>query len=160
MLLVVDANVLIDFAKTDPAVLALAARHVGAIYVLRDVLDEVDQLDEDACVRLGLTVLDGTLDQVLEAGAMRGPLSFADWLCVIVARDAGWTCVSNDGRLRRECQERGVPVRRGLQIVLDVVEAGAMTPEEAVEVAEAICRTNRWISPAVLAEFRRKVARK
>jgi predicted nucleic acid-binding protein len=157
MLLVVDANVLIDFAKTDPTVLALAVRHVGEVFVLRDVLAEVDQLDEEASVRLGLTVLDGTLEQVLEAGAMRGPLSFADWLCLIVARDAGWTCVSNDGRLRRECDARGIPVRWGLQVVLDVVEAGALEPADAIGVAEAICRTNHWIGSAVLAEFKRKV---
>lgn len=47
MLLVVDANVLIDYAKADESVLALVVRHVGPVYVPRDVLDEVDQVDED-----------------------------------------------------------------------------------------------------------------
>ncbi len=44
--LVVDANVLIDYAKTDPSVLTLYARHLGRIYVPSVILGEVEQLDE------------------------------------------------------------------------------------------------------------------
>lgn len=67
MVLVVDANVLIDYAKADESVLALVVQRVGPIYIPRDVFEEVEQLDEDACTRLGLVVVDGTLEQLLEA---------------------------------------------------------------------------------------------
>jgi hypothetical protein len=110
MLLLVDANVLIDFALTDRTVLAVVVRHVGVAHVPRDVLAEVEQLDEAACAELGLVVVDGTLEQLTEAGAGTGRLSFEDRVCLILARDNGWTCVSNDGRLRRECEAAGVAV--------------------------------------------------
>ena len=161
MLLVVDANVLIDFARSDPTVLTLVAEHVGTVHVLRDVLDEVDQLDEADCGRLGLRVVDGTMQQLLDAGARHGArhgaLSFEDWLCLIVARDAGWTCVPNDGRLRRECGQAGVPTRWGLQLLLDIVAVSALSVVEATRIAETISKNNPWISASVIAEFRKKL---
>ena len=160
MLLVVDANVLIDFAKADVSVLALVVRHVGPLHVARDVLDEVSQLDEDACARLGVTIVDGTLEQLAEAGAMRGGLSFEDRMCLILARDNGWVCVSNDGKLRRTCGEFGVEVWWGLQLLLDLVAAGALEADAAIDVAEAIGAVNPWIAPAVIDDFKRKALAK
>lgn len=157
MLLLVDANVLIDFAATDREVLELVVRHVGPVHVPRDVFDEVDQLDEATCAALGLVIVEGTLDQLAEAGAARGRLSFPDRVCMILARDNGWTCVTNDGRLRRECEAVGIQVRWGLQLLLALVESGAMTANRAVSVAEAVGRTNPHMKPEVVAAFTMKV---
>lgn len=159
MLLVVDANVLIDFAMTDASVLGLVVQYVGPLHVPRDVLDEVESLDDDACTRLGLTVVEATLEQLTEAGAGRGGLSFPDWVCLILARDNRWVCVSNDGKLRRTCNQHGIQVRWGLQLLLDLIAAGAIQPDPAIELARAIGATNRWISPDIIAEFIQKVRR-
>lgn len=104
--LVIDANVLIDYATTDESVLALAARHFGRFIVPLPVLDEVELLDAVAYERLGIEVVEPTLEQLLEAGAERGRLSFEDRLCLVVARDAGWLCVTNDRRLRPHVARR------------------------------------------------------
>ena len=157
MLILVDANVLIDYANTDPTVLTLVVRHLGPVHISKDVLDEVRQLDEAACDRLGLVVVEGTLEQILEAGAGGGGLSFPDWMCLILARDEGWTCVTNDGRLRRACVDEGVDVLWGLQLMVKLVEAGELAPTKAVEVAEAIGETNPWVSKRVIARFREQV---
>jgi len=157
VVLVVDANVLIDYAKADDSVLALVVQHVGPVYIPRDVFDEVEQLDEDACARLGLVVVDGTLEQLLEAGETAGGLSFADRMCLILARDHGWVCVTNDGRLRRACTEADVQVQWGLQLMLKVVETGGMAAEAAIEVAAAIGRENPWIKQSVVDGFVAKV---
>jgi hypothetical protein len=157
MLLLVDANVLIDYAQADPTVLALVAHHLGPVHVPQDVLDEVDQLDEEACDRLGLKVVEGTLGQVLEAGAGGGGLSFPDWMCLILARDHGWTCVTNDGRLRTACAAEGVSVLWGLQLMVQLVDAGELDGKDAIGVAEAIEETNPWLSARVVAAFREKV---
>ncbi|MEZ5333629.1 MAG: PIN domain-containing protein [Thermoanaerobaculia bacterium] len=157
MLLLVDANVLIDFVLADRRVLALVAAQLGAVHVPRDVLDEVDQLDEAACAELGLVVVDATVAQLLEAGASRGRLSFADRVCLVLARDHGWTCVTNDGRLRRTCEAGGVSVMWGLQLLLALLETGVMDPASAIAVATAIGRTNPRMSPAVVQAFVRKV---
>lgn len=68
----VDANVLSDFVTTDRTVLSRVARRFGAVHVPRDVPDEVDPLDEAACLQLGLVVGDRTIEQRAEAGASRG----------------------------------------------------------------------------------------
>lgn len=39
---IADANVLIDYAKTSSEILSLVSKHVGPVYVVVDVLDEVE----------------------------------------------------------------------------------------------------------------------
>jgi hypothetical protein len=114
----------------------------------------VDQLDEVACTELGLVVVDGTVEQLIEAGGSRGRLSFADRVCLVLARDHGWTCVTNDGRLRRTCESDGVAVMWGLLALLD---AGAMEPASAIAVATAIGQVNPRMNPAVVQAFVSKV---
>ena len=155
--LVVDANVLIDYATADESVLGLVVRYIGPVYVPRDVLDEAHRVDEDMCIRLGLQIAEGSLDQLLQAGVGGGGLSFQDRMCLILARDHGWVCVSNDRRLRRACEEVGVETRWGLQLMLEVVAAGGLDPESAVSVAETIGRRNAWLGAAVVEAFTRKV---
>ena len=101
--------------------------------------------------------MEGTLEQLLEAGAAGGALSFADWMCLVLARDRGWTCVTNDNRLRRGCTDAGVGVLWGLQLMVKLVEAGEMGATDAVDVAEAIRETNPWLSKQVVARFREQV---
>ena len=43
---IADANVLIDYANTAPAILGQVSKHIGPVYVAADVLEEVDQLDD------------------------------------------------------------------------------------------------------------------
>ncbi len=50
---------------------------------------EVDQLSAAGCEGLGLRIEQPTTEQLLEAAAVGGPLSFQDWLCLIAARDRG-----------------------------------------------------------------------
>lgn len=148
---------MIDFVTTDRQVLAKVVEHLGALHVPRDVLAEVEHLDEEACAALGLVVVDGTVEQLTEAGAVRGRLSFQDRVCLILARDNRWTCVTNDGRLRRECEAVNVPVLWGLQLMIELVNRGAMTADAAIVVAEAVGDSNPRLKPEVVADFRRKV---
>ena len=158
--LVVDANVLIDFVEADPSVLTLVSKHLGQIHVLRAVLDEVEQLDQAECERLQLKVVDGTVEQLVEAAAERGQLSFEDRLCMIVARDGGWICVSNDKPLRTACGEQGVQVWWGLEMMAELVEAGHLEVEASVQVAEKVHDANpRYITKGVLLRFKQRVGR-
>lgn len=156
--LVTDANVLIDYASTDESVLALAARHLGRVIVPLPVLDEVDLLDRAACERLGLEVIEPTLEQLLEAGAQRGRLSFEDRMCLLVARDAGWRCVTSDRRLRAACGDASVPVMWSLELLLELVAAGHFPPDQALTVAEELRRISpRHVTAEILAEFGRQI---
>jgi hypothetical protein len=91
--------VLIDLADTNEAVLGLIAQHLAQVIIPTPVLAEVDGLDELRCAALGLEVLEPTLDQLREAAIHHPALSFADKVCMIVARDAGGMAWTNDGPL-------------------------------------------------------------
>ena len=80
MLLIVDANVLIDYLKADESILQLATTHLGTVHVPREIVDEVDQIDDPTCQRLGLVIVEASTDQLLEAGRSSGQLSFEDWV--------------------------------------------------------------------------------
>jgi hypothetical protein len=107
--LLIDANVVIDYQVADLSVLSLAARHLGEIHVLSTVLEEVDGLTDTDCALIGLQVLEPELAELTEAAGRRGGLSAQDRLCLIVARERGWTCVTNDAVLRRTCDGEGFP---------------------------------------------------
>ncbi len=119
------------------------------------MLAEVDSLDELKCAALGLEVVEPTLDQLREAAAPHPALSFADRVCLIVARDAGGTAWTNDGPLGDECEAIGVPRMRGLRPLIALVEAGALALDVAAGTVDLIQANNPYITPAIVAEFRR-----
>jgi rRNA-processing protein FCF1 len=152
--LIVDACVLIDFAKTDPSLLRLIVDHVGPIHVPTPVLAEVKQLDASMATTLGLRMVDPDFDTAARAATLGGALSFEDRLCLIVAKASGWTCVSNDGRLRRTCEREGVPTLWGLELLLRLFDAGGLPKDQAEEAAEAIhCSNPRYVTKKVLQLF-------
>ena len=81
--------------------------------------------------------------------------------CFAMAKQEGWTCVTNDERLRRECRNEQVPVLWGLEVIALAVEAGGMLRSEATRIAEAIHESNpRYVTRAVVDRFLRRLRRK
>lgn len=157
-LLLMDANVLIDYQQSDISVLELVSRHVGPVHVLATVLDEVDGLDAADCERQGPTIVEPDLDHLTRAAVRRGGLSFADHLCLQVAMERHFVCVTNDRALRRACGEEGVAVRWGLELMKDLVRDRAMPAADAIRVARAIHQGNpHHIPEKIVAEFARQV---
>lgn len=156
-LLIVDACVLIDFLGADETVLSSIARGVGPIHVAQAVLDEVDGLDAARAAELGLTVVEPSFELASEAAAQRRGLSFADRVCLLLARERGWVCVSNDRALRAACGEDGVRTFWGLEVLALAVEVGEVPVPAALELAEAIARENPFITSAILERFRARV---
>jgi hypothetical protein len=157
-LFILDACVLIDFVTTDASLLTLVADHVGSIHVASVVLAEVDQLDESDAVSLGLRVVEPDLALAADAAMRRGALSLEDWTSLLLAKDNGWTCVSNDRRLRRECTAEKVPVLWSLALLTRLVDAGALAAEAAVATVRAMHAANpRYITPRLVARFEQRV---
>lgn len=150
--LLVDASVLIDYCGADLAILALVSRHVARVHVATVVLSEVDDLDESDCAGQGILVVEPTLAQAQEAAAASGKLSFADRTCLIVCRDHGWTCVTNDRRLRDSCKEAGVEARWGLELMLDLVRLGQLPRDNAKRAARRIHELNPVFVPLSVVE--------
>ncbi len=159
-LLIMDANVLIDLCEADRTVIRLISEHVGQVHVPLPVLrEEVDQIDAAEYADLGIVPVDPPLQTATNAVARRAGLSFHDHLCLLLARDNGWTCVTNDGRLRRECAAEKVPVLWGLETVALLVDDGVLTARAAEEIGRAIQRANpKFITDAVIRGFRERIA--
>ena len=140
--LLADADVLIDYRESELAILELVAQHLGRLAVLSSVLDEVRDVTPTQCARLGIEIIEVETERMLRATEVESSVSFNDRLCLIVCREEGWTCVTNDGALRRLCERHGVETRFGLGLMVDLVEAGVLTRRRAVAVARRIQASN------------------
>lgn len=152
-LFVVDANVLIDYADADPAILALMALHVGPIHVPRRILQEVRAWSASDCEGLGLVVVTEDMEEITQATASIAGLSFPDRLVLAIAVRRSWSVITNDGRLRKVLTERSVGMRWGLEMMLELVRSGHLPADQAIAVAERICKNNQRIKPDVLVAF-------
>lgn len=160
-LLLLDACVLIDLHEADPSLFRLASRHVGRIHVPLPVLSEAPEPDRSTAARLGIRVLVPTLEELVASARPRVGLSAQDRLCLEMARARGWTCVTNDARLKSSCRSSGVPSLWGLELLARLVAANALRAKRAVLLATAMHQSNpRGISATVLARFVAKITRK
>ncbi|MBS4032749.1 MAG: hypothetical protein KGZ63_15210 [Clostridiales bacterium] len=100
--LILDANILIDYIKCDRTILKLICTYVGEIYLATTVLNEINDFDETECTEFGVILVEPELRQVVLAAEEVGRLSFQDNLCFILAKENGWTCVTNDIPLRKK----------------------------------------------------------
>ena len=152
--LLADADVLIDYRESELAILNLVVQHMGRVAVVPSVLEEVRGVTAAQCARLGIEVIEVTTDRMLQAAQVEPSVSFNDRLCLVVCREKGWTCVTNDGALRRLCKRHGVETRFGLGLMVDLVAAGALSRRRAVAVARRMQVSNPLhINDRVLARF-------
>ena len=152
--LLADADVLIDYRESELAILNLVVQHVGQVAIVPSVLEEVRGVTATQCARLGIEVVEVSTALMLQATQVESSISFNDRLCLVVCREEGWTCVTNDGALRRLCERHGVETRFGLGLMVDLVAAGALTRRRAVSIARRIQVSNPLhINDRVLARF-------
>ena len=140
--LLADADVLIDYRESELAVLELVAQHVGRVAVLQSVLEEVHGVTVTECSELGIEVVEVETDRMLQASEVDSHVSFNDRLCLVMCLEEGWTCVTNDGALRRLCERCGVATRFGLGLMVDLVAVGALTRQRAEAIAHRIHASN------------------
>lgn len=140
--LLTDADVLIDYRESEIKILELVVQHMGRVVVLAPVLDEVQGVTPAQCAQLGIEVVEVETEQLVRASEVESRLSFNDRLCLVACREEGWTCVTNDGALRRLCERHGVATRFGLGLLVDLVAVGALTRRRAMAVARQIQASN------------------
>ena len=153
--LLADADVLIDYCESELDILKLVVQHIGRVVVLASVLDEVQGVTPTQCGQFGIKVVEATTEQLMQASEGESRVSFNDYLCLITCRDEGWTCVTNDGALRRLCQRHGVATRFGLGLMVDLVAVGVLTRRCALAIARQIQASNPiYINERVITRFR------
>ena len=148
-----DANVLIDYVKADKRVLQLAVKHLCEIYVPVAILKEVKDATKSEIEKLGLISFEPSLDQAIKAAERPFGLSFQDQLCFLIAQDNGWTCATNDKRLRSQCEVGGIAVIWGLEIMTLLNKEGHLDRAEAVKTAEKIGESNKYIGKELIRRF-------
>lgn len=154
-LMLMDACVLIDFIKTEQAVLELIVNHVGPLYVTSPVIDEVNEIeDENELVALGLIIIEPEIEDAYTAADRSGPLSFEDWLCLLTAKRHGSTCVTNDMNLRKLCNQEGGALLWGLELLSVLHKVGGLPAAQAEAIAQDIQRSNpRHITDRIILRF-------
>ncbi|ACV64573.1 hypothetical protein Dtox_3878 [Desulfofarcimen acetoxidans DSM 771] len=116
--------------------------YVGQIYLATPVLYEINEIDEGDCVELGIILVEPELWQVMIAAEKKGPLSFQDNLCLILAKEHGWACVTNDKPLRQKCEIEGVPIIWGIELICILVQSGGLPVEHARDIIVEIQKIN------------------
>jgi len=154
---ILDANVMIDYGSTDPSVLRLVTRHICRLAVIDFVLAEVDQFSTDDCHRLGIQIINADIGDLISAGNPCKGLSFQDQLCLSVSRRLHLTCITNDGKLRRECSKERIEVMWGLNLMLDLVRKGKLNSHRAHQIVRDMQEINPCITKSVVADFIDKV---
>jgi len=140
--LILDANTLIDFCKCDKTIIKLICTHVGQIHLATPVLSEIKEINEGECIELGIKLVEPELGQVMLAVDKKGSLSFQDNICLILAKEHGWTCVTNDKPLRRMCKKEGIPLIWGIQLICILVESGGLPVKHARNIIIEIQENN------------------
>lgn len=159
--LILDANVLIDYARSNLSILTLVSRHIGQVIIPAPILEEVTDLSERRCRESGLQVVIPSLELIIEAAESRGRLSEGDHLCLLMAREAGHACVTNDVRLRKECVQQGVQQLWGLELMVALNRFGKLSTAAAEQVAKQIHESNpRFITREILIRFGQALAKK
>lgn len=153
--LLAEVNLLIDYCESgNRTVLSLVAERIGPLAVVSTVLDGVRDINTDECTSLGIGVVEPTPEQLERATCVDSPVSFSDRICLVVCREEGWTCVTNDPALKRLCERSEVPTRFGLNLLVDLVATGAITRRRAAAVARRIRAVNpSHIDDGVLSRF-------
>jgi rRNA-processing protein FCF1 len=148
-----DANILIDYFQNEKIILKLASKYCYDIYVPRPVFDEVYQLSEVDSNNLGLKIIEASYEQLIEAQTHESSLSFADYICFLLARDNKWICATNEKVLFNKCQKEGVEVIRGFKFMIDLCKKEVLSKENAVKIAKKIEQENNRITKKVVTDL-------
>ncbi len=157
-ILLADADVLIDYRDSDLTILKLVSQHIGAVRVLRQVLDEAPGISDRRCAHLGIEIVQLETELLIEANDLPRSLSVADRFCIVACERHRWTLVTNDRALRAVGKQRSLRLRWGLGLMVDLVHAGVLSEARALKVARAIRAANpTHITAALLDRFRARL---
>jgi rRNA-processing protein FCF1 len=156
-IVITDANVLIDYLATDRRILKLIAGLFKEVFIPEDVLDEVKQITAKQITACGFTVYYPDPETYYMAANTENGLSFEDNICIIDSKRFGWGIVTNDTKMRSKCEEEGVELFWGLQLMVILVEKGRLTKEAAIKAGEKISGSNARITAKNLKEFINKI---
>ncbi len=147
-----DANILIDYSKSDLSIVSKIVEYYGQVCVPDIILQEVGVISDEEAAKLGITIVETPLE--LEEVSS---LSFQDRTCLYYVKKNKWTCLTNDTTLRKYCEAAGGTVIWGLEMLLKLVEANFITASHAEKMARKINQVNPEINDKILQAFLTKL---
>lgn len=149
---IVDAGALLDFCRVDRALLTLIAEHVGAVNIAEAGLLHVSMLDRAEALTIGIEVVCPELSASQRAArlACKSPLRFDDWLCVVLAEERGWGCISHEPRMHAQCAARNTRARWGFHLLGLLVEHRVLSLAEASSAIRALGATGKRIPSSAI----------
>lgn len=159
-LILTDANILIDYASSGLEVLALVSEYLAPIVVPDVVLQEALSVSQSQIEQARIAVLETPLVLLAPDHQASKRLSNQDRVCLEMASTNGWMCATNDKALRHACRERGVPLVCGLELMVELVDRGALSVTKAQNVGRKMHVVNpRSITDSVLRDFLARIHR-
>lgn len=153
-----DANVTIDYLNAGPVLLREISRGVGPVLIPDVVQEEVGELSLSEWQKLSVVIVRASTTRVHELWSRDGRLSWADHACLWVAADRRGVCVSNDERLRQECDAQDVPTLWGLEPLIRLARVGRITLKSATRAVLRMQTANLYhINEAVVRGFLDKI---
>jgi rRNA-processing protein FCF1 len=154
---ITDANILIDFCKTNKDILRLLCREVGKVAVPLLVLNEVGALNQEEAETLGITIIDSDMEIIEHAFSIMNGLSYQDNLCLLTASRENYILITNDRRLKNECLKKGIRSFWGAEILLFLFQKNRITKKEARNMILKIAAVNNRITKAIIQEFEKRL---
>ena len=157
-IVICDANILIDYAKANKKIIGLITKHLYEIWVPLPVWEEVNDLSDNDAEILRLKISEPSLAQTYEAANMYGGgLSDEDHMCFVMARDEKAICATNEKPLRKKCEDNGIELLWGLQMMVQLCGIGKLKVDIATKTGEKIVKMNPRITQKVLDDFKKKL---
>ena len=148
-----DANALIDYQKTDFSVLGEVRQHLGNLYLLKEIRDEVQGLTQKDCRSVDLKIISSKKYVKELATKPFGGLSLPDRLNLYTSIDSGYSLVTNDINLRKACEERQVKIIWGLQLLLILIEKSEYSIDDTIKIGKLIGDKNQFITKEIVNNF-------
>ena len=155
--LIVDSCVLIDYVSVNPSILSLAARHIGPVIVIGQVLEKFVEFDGLYAMEMGLTVIDPDIGLIDAGLSHTGGLSGCDRMIFALAKRNGYSCWTNDSKLKETCERSGITAYWGLEVMLLLCESRRLSRAAALKTAQGIGEINGFITDEIMLDFRARL---
>jgi rRNA-processing protein FCF1 len=154
---ILDANILIDFARSDERPLKLFCDKFP-VKIPDLVFNEVDDLCRSSCRKNGIEIIETEISILAEAGRRVNALSFQDNIVLLTSRAEQYICITNDKRLRTECEALGVKCIWGLEILLELVRKQVISKQIAKNYFEKLAKVNNRLNAKIRENFEKALS--
>lgn len=161
MIYLLDSCIMIDFLRVDESLLGYINR-IGQPAFMDIMRPEVPFLKQEHIERWNIHVVESHREDIAKAleKSNETSLSFEDCIFYLTAMRHDFTCVTMDGRLRKQCLECGLRVYRSLGLLLLFVNEKIMGKYDAECYAKEFHTNNTRITDNVLEDFYKNLREK